>query len=114
MCYYFVNVFILWDNDNDFSGILLDEKLCKEKFENILIFDILYKTSTSAKPLHIRFNKIDVFIKIHYKIRHLLLLDYSYCEKICDKITYLIIEKVVLYIVYIIIILQESKLTEKI
>ena len=109
MCYYFV-VIILWDNDNDFSDILLDEKLCKKKYENILIFDILYKTSTSAKPLHIRFNKIDVFIKI----RHLVLLDYSYCEKICDKITYLINEKVVLYIVYIIIILQESELTEKI
>ena len=113
MCYYFV-VIILWVNDNDFSDILLDEKLCKKKYENILIFDILYKTSTSAKPLHIRFNKIDVFIKIHYKIRHLVLLDYSYCEKICDKITYLINEKVVLYIVYIIIILQESELTEKI
>ena len=40
-----------------------------------------------------RFDKIDKFIKIHYKIRYLVLFDYSYCDKICDKIKYLISEK---------------------
>ena len=40
----------------------------------------------SVKPLHIRFNEIDWFIKIHDKIRYLALFDYSYCDKICDKI----------------------------
>ena len=36
----------------------------------------------------IRFNKIDGFIKIDDKIRSIsiILFDYSYCDKICDKI----------------------------
>ena len=41
----------------------------------------------------IRFGKLDGFIKIHNKIRYLVLVDYSYCDKICDKIKYLIIER---------------------
>ena len=52
-----------------------------------------YKTSTGPKPLRISFDKIDGFIKIHDKIRYLVLFDYSYCNKICDKIKYLISEK---------------------
>ena len=43
--------------------------------------------------MHIRFNKIDGFIKFHDKIRYLVLFDYSYCDKICDKIKYLVSEK---------------------
>ena len=61
------------DSDFDFKDILLCKKLCKEKDENSLIYDISYKTSTGAKPLLIRFNKIDVFIKTHNGIRCLLL-----------------------------------------
>ena len=86
-----VRVFILilirfLDRDIEFSDFLLDAKLYKENFENILVDDISYKTSAGAKPLRIRFNKIDGFIKIHDKIRHLVLFDYSDCDKICDKI----------------------------
>ena len=40
--------------------------------------------------MRIRFNKIEGFIKIHDKIRYLVLFDYSYCDKICDMIKYLI------------------------
>ena len=46
-----------------------------------------------AKPLHIRFDKIDGFIKIHDRIRYLVLFDYIYCDEICDKIKQLISEK---------------------
>ena len=46
-----------------------------------------------AKPLHIRIDKIDGFIKIHNEIRYLVLFDYSYCNKNSDKIKYLISEK---------------------
>ena len=55
-CYYFDNIMRAWDRDIniDFSGILLDEKLYKEKYENILIYNISYKTSTGAKPLRFR------------------------------------------------------------
>ena len=44
--------------DDILSDILSDKKLYKEKYENILIYNISYKTSTGAKPLRIRFDKI--------------------------------------------------------
>ena len=43
----------------DFSDILLDKKVYKEKYKNILIYDISYKTSTGAETLRISFDKID-------------------------------------------------------
>ena len=41
MCYFFDDLMRAWDIDIDidFNGILLDEKLNKEKNENILIHD---------------------------------------------------------------------------
>ena len=49
-----------WDIkiDTDFSSILLNKKLYIKKIDNILIYDILYKTSIGAKPLRIRQVKI--------------------------------------------------------
>ena len=35
-----------------------------------------------AKPLRIRFDKINGLIKIHYKIRYLVFLDYGWFDKI--------------------------------
>ena len=94
MCYYFDEIMRAWDIniDNDFSGILLDEKLYKEKRENILIFDVSYKTPRSAKQLRIRHGKIDRFIKIHNKVRYLVLFA-DWGDKICDRIKYLISKK---------------------
>ena len=71
MCYYFDDIVGVTNMDSgfDFSDILLDKKLKKEKHENSLINDVSCKTSTGAKPLHIRFNKIDGFIKTHDGIR---------------------------------------------
>ena len=43
--------------------------------------------------MHIRFNKIDRFIKIHDKIKYLVLFDYIHYDKICDKMKYIISEK---------------------
>ena len=43
--------------------------------------------------MRIRFGKLDGFIKIHGKNRYLVLVDYSYCDKICDKIKYLVSER---------------------
>ena len=39
-CYYFDDIMRAWDVDidTDFSGVLLDEKLYKEKNKNILIY----------------------------------------------------------------------------
>ena len=74
----------------NFSSILLDRKL----YENISVYNILYKTLIGPKLLHIRFDKTDRFI-------------ISLDSKICDKIKSL--KKVVLQIV-IIIILERSEL----
>ena len=68
-CYYFDDLIRFLDRNIDFSNTLLDEKLKKEKYENILIHDTSYKTSTDAKPLRIRFDKKDRFNKNHDKIR---------------------------------------------
>ena len=71
-------------------------------YENIQVYIILHKTPTSAKPLRIRFNKIDGFIMVlDGKIKDLVLFDYGLFDKICDKIKYLISKKVVLQIVLI-------------
>ena len=87
-CYYFDD--IIRDFDTNFDNILLDEKL----HENISVYDISYKTSMGTKPLPIRFNKIDGFIKVHGgDFRHLVLFDYEYFAEICNKIKYFISEK---------------------
>ena len=57
-CYYFED--IVTDRDIYSIDVLLDEKI----YENISVHDIPYKTSTRPKPLRIRFNKIDGFIKV--------------------------------------------------
>ena len=49
--------------DIDLRDVLLDEK--SEK--NILIYDISYKTFMGSKPLRIRFDEVDGFIKIYDK-----------------------------------------------
>ena len=58
------------------------------------MYDISYKTSTSPKPFHIRFNKINGFIRVRGgEFRHLVLFNYILFDKVCDKIKYLISEK---------------------
>ena len=53
----------------DLDNILVDKKL----LENILIYDISYKTLIDSKPLQIIFDKIDRFIKVYDGARHLTL-----------------------------------------
>ena len=42
-------------------------------YEIILIYDIWYKTSTDAKPLRIRFDKIDGFVIIKLDAKYYLI-----------------------------------------
>ena len=65
MFYHFDDIIGVMDRDSDFDfkDILLDKKLYKEKDENVLIYDVSCKTSTNAKPLRIRFDKIDYLLK---------------------------------------------------
>ena len=66
-CYFFDD--IIKTEDFDFDNVLLDEK----SYGNILIYDISYKTLTGAKPLRIRFDKVDRFIRVFDGNRHLVL-----------------------------------------
>ena len=70
-------------------GILLDEK----SYENILTHDVSNKTFMGAKPLRIRFDKIDGIIKIYNGTRYLELFGQIIYNAIYDRINYLIGEK---------------------
>ena len=83
-CYYFDDIIKLEDFDLD--NILIDEK----SHENILIYDISYKTLIGSKPLRIRFDKIDGFIRIYDGTRYLTLFGSEKCDAIYDRIRYLI------------------------
>ena len=57
------------------------------KIENILVYNISYKTSTGTKPMRISFDERDGFIRfLGRKINCLVLLDYGLFDKICDRI----------------------------
>ena len=66
-CYYFNDEIKL--EDFDLNDILIDEKL----HENILIYEISYKTLTDPKPLRIRFDHIDELIRVYDGTRYLTL-----------------------------------------
>ena len=72
--------------DFDIDNILIDEK----SYENILLYDILYKTLIDPKPLRIGFKKIDGFIRIYDETRYLTLFGTEKHDAIYDRIRYLI------------------------
>ena len=82
-CYYFNDIIKLEEFDVDYA--LIDEKSNK----NILIYDI-YKTLIEIKPLRIRFDKIDWFIRIYDGIRCLVLFGSEKYDAINNRIRYLI------------------------
>ena len=49
--------------DIDFSDTLWDKKSYKNKYQNISIYEILYKSLMVEKPLRTRFNKIGGLLK---------------------------------------------------
>ena len=84
VCYYFNDIIKLEGFDLD--NILIDEK----SHENILIYDISYKTLIDSKPLRIRLNKIDGFIRIYDGTRYLTLFGSKKYDAIYNRIRYLI------------------------
>ena len=54
--------------DFDPENILIDEK----SYENIFVYIISYKTLIDVKPLRIRFDKINGFIRVYDGTRYLL------------------------------------------
>ena len=87
MCYYFND--IIKFEDFDFDNILIDEK----SPENILIRDISYRTLIDAKLLHIRFDKIDGFIRVYDERRYLVLFGLEKYETMSSRTRYLISQK---------------------
>ena len=65
-CYYFDDIMEVDEYINT-DRILLDKK----SYENILVYNILYKKLMDAKPLRIRFTKVDGIIKIYNGIKYL-------------------------------------------
>ena len=51
--------------DFDIDNILINKK----SYETILVYNILYKTLIGTKPLYIRFNKVDGFIRVYDETR---------------------------------------------
>ena len=70
----------------DLDNILINEK----SHENILIYDISYKTLIGSKPLRIRFNKINGITRIYDGSRYLSLPGTENYDVIYDRIRYLI------------------------
>ena len=86
-CYYFDDIIRV--QDIRFDNNFLDEK----SYENILIYDISYKTFMGAKPLRIRFDEAYGTIKIYDGTRYLELFDSWSYNAIFNWINYLIGEK---------------------
>ena len=87
MCYYFDDIIKTEDFDPD--NILMDE----EPYEKILVYNISYKSLIDSKPLCIRFDKIDGFIRVYDGTRYLVLFGSEKYDSICNRIRYLIIVK---------------------
>ena len=79
-CYYFDDIIKIEDFYLD--NILIDEK----SYENI--FCIWYKCLIDSEPLHIRFHKIDGFIRLYDGSRYLVLFGSEKCDSLYDRIRY--------------------------
>ena len=67
LCYYFDK--IIKTEDFDFDNKLLDER----SYENILVYDVSYKTLICVKPLCIIYNKVDGFVRDYSETKYLVL-----------------------------------------
>ena len=83
-CYYFND--IIKFKDYDLDNILVDEK----SYEKVLVYNISNKTSIGAKPLRIRFDEIDGFIRVYDGTRYLGLFGGKKFHFIYNRIRYLI------------------------
>ena len=60
-CYYFDDIIKI--KEFDLNNILIDKK----SYKSILFYNISYKSLIDFQPLHIRFKKIDVFIRASFR-----------------------------------------------
>ena len=65
-----------------FEGFNLDNILIDEKsYQSILDYNILCKNLIGAKPLHIRLDKMDGFIRVFDGTRYLVLFDFIHYNR---------------------------------
>ena len=83
-CYYFNDIIKIKHFDID--NIIIYQN----PYENILVYNISYKSLVSAKPLRIIFDKIDGFIRVYDGTRYLVLFGSEKCDYIYNRIRYLI------------------------
>ena len=69
----------------DLDSILREEKL----YQNILVYNILYKSLIAAKPVLIRLDKTDGFVRVYDGTRYLVLFGSEKYDIIYDGIRYL-------------------------
>ena len=102
-CYYFDHIIKIEKFNLD--NILIDEK----SYENILVYNISYKILIDSKPLRIRFDKIDGFIRVYDGTRYSVLFGSENFDFIYNRIGHLISVKVTLHLLFLII-MQKSRL----
>ena len=77
-------------------SMIVDEK----SYGNILIYDISYKTLIGAKPLRIRVDKVNGFIRVYHETRCLLSLGSEKYDAIYSMIRYFTPQKSVITYVF--------------
>ena len=80
---------IIKSRDFNLNNILIDEKL----YENTLIHNISFKTLVDAKPLRIRFDKIDEFVRVYDGTRYLVLFGSEKYNASYNRIRYFLSHK---------------------
>ena len=70
-----------------------DENWIWKSYENILVYNISDKTLVGAKPLRIRFDKVDGFISVCGETRYLVLFEREKYGATYNRIRYLISQK---------------------
>ena len=83
-CYHINDIITI--EDFHFNNVLINEK----SYENILVYHISYKTLIGAKPLRIRFDKVDGFTRVYDGTRYLVLFGRGNYDAIWNRIRYLI------------------------
>ena len=94
-CHYFNDITKI--EDLDFDNALIDEK----SYRNILVYDISYKALFCSKPLQIRFDEVDGFIRVYDGIRYLVLFATKKHDAIYNRIRYLIRKSGITYVFFL-------------
>ena len=93
-CYCFDDIIKIEDFNLD--NILIDGK----SFENNLVYSISYKTLIDAKPLRVRFDKVDGFIRVYDGTRYFVLFGSEKYDFIYNRTRYVIgVKSGIIYVI---------------